>query len=277
MLRNLLVAYNASPGADVALRAGLALAEAHRAQLTAVMAHGLSDASRGMPGWMPERVRASVRAALAHRGADIRARFDTLCAEAAPASAPRWVEAEGEPGATVGTMARYFDMVLLGQFERVMRGEELSLSPDAVVLLGGRPVLCLPARADPARAVAPKNVLVAWDGKRAAARALKDSLPLLRGTRLTTLLSVGERGDDWLPPEISMTRYLEAHGITAQAASEPHRGRRTADVILEACAGFDADLLVMGAFEHPKPLEDLFGGVTRSILESATLPVLMSH
>ncbi|MCC5986677.1 MAG: universal stress protein [Pararhodobacter sp.] len=277
MLKNLLVAYNASTSADAALRAAMALAGAHRARLTAVMAHGLSDASRGMPGWMPEGVRASVRAALAHRGSDVRTRFEQLCTEAAPVSAPKWIEAEGEPGPTVGMMARYFDLVLVGQFERVMRGNELSLSPDAVVLLGGRPVLCVPADADPARAAAPRNVVVAWDGKRAAARALMDSLPLLRDAQMTTLLSVGEAGSDNLPAGVSASGYLDAHGIVAQVISEPHRGRRTYEAILAACTRLDADLLVMGAFEHPKPLEDLVGGVTRSMLESARLPVLMSH
>ena len=277
MLKNLLVGYNASPSADAALRAAMALAGAHRAQLTAVMAHGLSDATRGMPGWMPKGVRASVRAALAHRGADVRARFDRLCAEAAPASLPKWIEAEGEPGPTVGMMARYFDLVLVGQYERVMRGDELSLSPDAVVLMGGRPVLCMPADADPASTAAPRHVVVAWDGKRAAARALMDSLPLLRGAQMTTLLSVGEARGDGLPAGISAPGYLEAHGIAAQAICEPHHGRRTHETILAECARLDADLLVMGAFEHPKPLEDLVGGVTRSILESARLPVLMSH
>ena len=37
------------------------------------------------------------------------------------------------------------------------------------------------------------------------------------------------------------------------------------------------DLLVMGAYGHSRARERVFGGVTRTMLESMTLPVLMSH
>jgi nucleotide-binding universal stress UspA family protein len=49
------------------------------------------------------------------------------------------------------------------------------------------------------------------------------------------------------------------------------------DVLLSRAADLGADLLVIGAYGHSRVRELLLGGVTRSILQSMTLPVLMSH
>ncbi|MCP4935474.1 MAG: universal stress protein, partial [bacterium] len=38
-----------------------------------------------------------------------------------------------------------------------------------------------------------------------------------------------------------------------------------------------ADLLVMGAYGHSRLRERTFGGVTRTILDQMTVPVLMSN
>jgi nucleotide-binding universal stress UspA family protein len=47
--------------------------------------------------------------------------------------------------------------------------------------------------------------------------------------------------------------------------------------LLSRATDLGADLLVIGAYGHSRVRELLLGGVTRSILESMTLPVLMSH
>jgi nucleotide-binding universal stress UspA family protein len=38
-----------------------------------------------------------------------------------------------------------------------------------------------------------------------------------------------------------------------------------------------ADLLVMGAYGHSRGRELVFGGATRTVLETMTVPVLMAH
>jgi nucleotide-binding universal stress UspA family protein len=38
-----------------------------------------------------------------------------------------------------------------------------------------------------------------------------------------------------------------------------------------------ADLLVMGCYGHSRAREWILGGVTRTVLASMTLPVLMAH
>ena len=48
-------------------------------------------------------------------------------------------------------------------------------------------------------------------------------------------------------------------------------------LLLAQAAAFHADLLVMGAYGHSTLHEWLFGGVTRTVLYEAGLPVLMSR
>ncbi len=47
--------------------------------------------------------------------------------------------------------------------------------------------------------------------------------------------------------------------------------------LLSRAADLDADLIVMGAWGHSRLQELVMGGVTQTILQSMTVPVLMSH
>ena len=57
----------------------------------------------------------------------------------------------------------------------------------------------------------------------------------------------------------------------------PETGQRVSDILLTEAMQMSADLLVMGAFSHSRLREFVLGGVTRDILSSAALPVLMAH
>jgi nucleotide-binding universal stress UspA family protein len=46
---------------------------------------------------------------------------------------------------------------------------------------------------------------------------------------------------------------------------------------LSHAADNSADLMVMGGYGHSRLREFVLGGVTRSIFQSMTLPVLLSH
>jgi nucleotide-binding universal stress UspA family protein len=47
--------------------------------------------------------------------------------------------------------------------------------------------------------------------------------------------------------------------------------------ILSRAFDLGADLIVMGAYGHSRMRELVLGGATRTVLESMTVPVLMSH
>jgi nucleotide-binding universal stress UspA family protein len=48
-------------------------------------------------------------------------------------------------------------------------------------------------------------------------------------------------------------------------------------VILSHAADISADFMVMGAYGHSRLREFILGGVTLGMLESMTLPTIMSH
>ena len=47
--------------------------------------------------------------------------------------------------------------------------------------------------------------------------------------------------------------------------------------ILSIAADADIDLIVMGGYGHSRLQERILGGVTRGMLQSMTVPTLMSH
>ena len=55
------------------------------------------------------------------------------------------------------------------------------------------------------------------------------------------------------------------------------RGSRVADIILSFARDHGVDLIVIGAYSHARPVEMMFGGVTRTLLKEAPVPVLMSR
>jgi nucleotide-binding universal stress UspA family protein len=71
--------------------------------------------------------------------------------------------------------------------------------------------------------------------------------------------------------------YLARHGVKVEAAREYSSPIDVGNLLLSRTADLSADLLVMGAYGHSRLKEIMVGGVTRTILEQMTLPVLMSH
>jgi nucleotide-binding universal stress UspA family protein len=55
------------------------------------------------------------------------------------------------------------------------------------------------------------------------------------------------------------------------------RSDSVADALLANARTVGGDLVVAGAFGHPKLWEKLLGGVTADLLARMDLPVLMSH
>jgi nucleotide-binding universal stress UspA family protein len=72
--------------------------------------------------------------------------------------------------------------------------------------------------------------------------------------------------------------YLKQHRVDAPlkrhtALSSDSVG----EALLSLAADTSADLLVMGCYSHSRARELVFGGASRTLLKSMTLPVLMAH
>lgn len=173
--------------------------------------------------------------------------------------------------------ARASDMTIFGQRDAAEKSNDKDHSfADLLVLQLGRPVLLLPQSI----ALKPQfdTILVAWDGSREAARAMADAMPLLKLAKQVRVLTIAEtikREKDL--PDVDIGVYLAKHGVTAELDIRESIDTAAADCLLPLALAMQADLLVMGAYGHRRWSELILGGMTRSVMRSLTLPVLMSH
>ena len=176
------------------------------------------------------------------------------------------------------THALEADLVMISQ----MHSEDTSgLEPgfaEQVIMESGRPVLVVPAFGE--FTDTGTRVLAAWNGTREAARAIFDSLAVIDKAGEVQLVWVNPQDDlpeDQDLPGTEMAVALARHGLEATAMAIPGKNVSTGDALLSHAADTGADLLVMGAYGHSRMREFVFGGATRTMLESMTLPVLMAH
>ncbi|MBN3751874.1 universal stress protein [Paraburkholderia sp. Tr-20389] len=202
---------------------------------------------------------------------------------AAAERAGRSAEWRAPPGPALDVAmlhARHADLLVLGQEDPKDPASFVAPNFAGDLVLGaGRPALVVPYAGE-VRTLG-ENVLVAWDGSREAARAAADALPLLQRARHVGIEIVHAHGQPQYPevPEgIDVAAWLETHGVRAAFSTTPHHiGVGTGATLLNRATDLHADLLVMGAYGHARARERVFGGVTRTMLESMTVPVLMAH
>jgi nucleotide-binding universal stress UspA family protein len=174
--------------------------------------------------------------------------------------------------------ARYCDLVVLGQTD-ISESSSPGLSdlPEYVVLNSGRPVLIVP-HAGTFDSVG-KSVLVAWDGRMEATRAATDAIPLLRSAKNVTIalfnpsISAAGHGEQ---PGTDIALFLARHGIKVEVMQQT-TSIDVGNALLSLAADICSDLIVMGGYGHTRFREVLLGGVTQTVLETMTVPVLMSH
>jgi len=173
---------------------------------------------------------------------------------------------------TLGGLARHFDLAIIEQPNPDVPGETGTVV-EAVLFGSGRPILVVPyIQETPLRL---EIVLVAWDGSATAARALGAALPVLaRAGRVQVVFVDGTEETE--ASGLRIVRHLGRHGIDAALQKVPGAGD-TAGTLLSYSVDSGADLLVMGGYGHSRFREFILGGATRGILQSMTLPVLMSH
>jgi nucleotide-binding universal stress UspA family protein len=147
---------------------------------------------------------------------------------------------------------------------------------EGLVFESGRPVLVLPPKGQAGHRF--NDVVIGWDGSRAAARALADSLNFCeRAASVTVVTVTGEKDLPGTELASEVLRHLARHDIAAEAV-EVRLTEQDAGCALRAfCKEKGSDLLVMGAYGHSRIREFVLGGATRAILEQPGLPVLLSH
>lgn len=211
------------------------------------------------------------------RAHDALERFKELMREC---GVPSWEARliDDEPAAGISVQGRYADLLVLGQPDPAAPSPAVySDFPEYVTLNCGCPVLLVPY-ATASRGTG-ENVLIAWNASAESTRAVHSAIPLLRRAKLVHVVVFNP---DSLPdahgeePGADIALYLARHDIKVEVTQNAVEGD-VGDALLSLASSLGSDLLVMGCYGHSRFREILLGGATRTILQSATLPVLMSH
>jgi nucleotide-binding universal stress UspA family protein len=146
---------------------------------------------------------------------------------------------------------------------------------EAVLFGSGGPLLLCPPRDHQARL---DSAMVAWDGSRAAARAIRDATPILKAAQMVTVVTAGEDKPIDSGSVDGVRVYLERHGIESSYREIRLNGDAVAQHLQEEAICSGSGLLVMGGYGHSRLREFVLGGVTAGVLrQGPLLPVFMSH
>ncbi|MBN9561373.1 MAG: universal stress protein [Alphaproteobacteria bacterium] len=190
-----------------------------------------------------------------------------------------WRLAEGRTADAITLHARYVDLVVLGQQDpENPRFSGWGAVIEQALFSSGRPLLIVPyaGKFD----TVGRNVLIGWSATRESARAVADALPLIAAADNATVLAIDPQGGlagHGEVPAADIARHLARHDIKVTAAHTPSGGVSPGDVLLNYATDNGTDLLVIGGYGHSRVRELVMGGVTRTILQRMTIPVLMSH
>ena len=192
---------------------------------------------------------------------------------------------DDEAAGGISLLARYADLVVISQYNAADKSPSVMRDFPAYVLLhSGRPVLIVPhALAQAGMPAAARNVLVSWNGSKEASRAVSAALPLLqRASQVHVAVFDAQQhaAEHGAHPGADLLQYLARHGVQAKLLLLDGGATRRGDIgeaLLTQVSELSADLLVMGAYGHSRLRETILGGVTRTVLQSMTIPVLMAH
>ena len=203
-------------------------------------------------------------------------RFEAAAKTAALSAETRVVDASLAGAADLfGRIARRFDMAVVGQARREQGASE-ELLIEGALFGSGRPVVVVPYTQQEGLRL--DRILICWDGSRPAARAIADAIPLLsRAKTVDIVVVIGERDKSGEITGRNMRRHLARHGIETEIKHITASGGVAQNAILAHAAETGATFIVMGGYGHSRLREFILGGVTRGILKSMPVPVLMSH
>lgn len=177
-----------------------------------------------------------------------------------------------EAGETIATLARLYDMTIVLQPDSSNASYD-NYIPQEILFSSGGPMLMVPyIHKGPLDA---QHVGIAWDGSRLAARAWRDALPFLMGAKAVTVIAVNEEASEASSDQL--VSHLTRRGIAARVQRLTTDRGNIQGAILSIAAESSMGLLAMGGYGHSRLHERILGGVTRSMFDTMTVPVLMSH
>ena len=252
------------------LEAARAISEPFEAELAAVYAP--ADVADLMP-WMGEGFMGGVQVTAVQSLKDAAAegeRAARASLEACPYTRKSFTPLTSPVWSALSMEGRLSDVVVFD--DNAARGKgPLAESFQQVVADEQRPTIVARAGLSVGGVVA-----VAWDGGKEASRAARTALPLLQRAARVIVLAAPASSARYFDPA-RLQAFFNERGIASEVRSLSEGGDPGA-ALVRAAKDAGADLLVAGAFGHPRLQEYIFGGTTRAFLNATDAPSLfLSH
>lgn len=268
--------------APATLGLGLLIARQHDCHIEALHVRGDPAATvplvgEGMSGAMVEEMLLMAERQETERAAVLHQQFDEACrlqkidiiGQPPAGLSAAWRDEMGREEEVIADIGRLSDMVVMAR-PLPDRDVPSVMSLNAALMESGRPLMLAPPTLP---AGVGRSVAIFWNGSAEASRAVAASLPFLHRAERVAILSAREENAA-APGELAS--YLAWHGVHAGVHTFG-AGSHVGQALLDEAAAQGADLIVMGAYTHSRLRQLILGGVTRHVLHSANLPVLLSH
>lgn len=286
-IRKLLLPLTGTAAGESAMTTALMIARRWNAHVTALHVRVDSRdvaplAGEGLSGAMIEEMMSATEKESSDRAHAVRSMFERFVSSQNIAVAEArfgldhatasFAAVTGREEDIVAQQARLADLTVVPHPDA---GEDVSSSDalHAVLFDSGRPVLVAPQ-------VTPTSigsrVCLAWNGTAESASSVLAAMPWMQhaeGVRILSAEGYQRRG----PGAPDLASYLALHGVNADIVMFRSVGGSVGGGLLAAAKDFGCDLLSMGAYSHSRLRQLILGGVTRHVLENATLPVMMNR
>lgn len=194
------------------------------------------------------------------------------------ASAPQrglsaeWREESGREDEVIAFAGRVADLIVVSRPLGDAEVESSAIFETALFETGQALLVAPPARVENLG----QRIMIAWNGSPEAARAVTSALPFLDRSEAVRLMSVAGWAEG--PGSVaSLARRLAWRDIHAEVEALDVRHGSIGETVTSEAARWGADMIVMGAYTQSRFRQMILGGVTRHVLSTATLPLLMAH
>ena len=183
-----------------------------------------------------------------------------------------WTEMVGSGPEGIGEYARLFDLVILGRSVEDS-AVDWKTTAEAVMFDSGRPLLIV---GDEIPATIGRKILLAWNCSTETARTLTGAMSILTDIDEVLVVTVGGAVVSG-PAGEDICRHLNASGVSSTARTIDRGTSSVGQALLEAADQFSADLIIKGAFTHSRLRQLIFGGATSELINTSSVPILLSH
>lgn len=189
-----------------------------------------------------------------------------------------WIDDEEIDIHTFISYSRFSDLAIAPQLFVEHTSSAKTRIPDYLSTHIGKALIILPNKKKKFSLL--NNIVVAWNESPQAARAVHDSIPLLKHANDVHVVMVPE--EEYSDRHLfisgqSLKNYLSHHSVNVKIETIKRTKSKIAEEILTSAKSHRADLIVMGVYGHSRFQEFVFGGTSKHLLKHSTIPLLISH